>query len=50
MLASELQQLAFDPAAIAAATAAGTAVTIPLSMLEGLTPEHLQMLGAGNGE
>ncbi len=42
--------LGFDPATIAAATAAGTAVTIPLSMLEALTPEHLQMLGASNGE
>ncbi|GAB4813154.1 hypothetical protein N2152v2_000200 [Parachlorella kessleri] len=47
--AAEMPQLAFDPAAIAAATAAGAAVTIPLSMLEGLTPEALQMLGAGNG-
>lgn len=46
---ADMQSLAFDPATIAAATAAGTAVTIPLSMLEGLTPEHLHMLGAGNG-
>ena len=49
-LPMDLSQMGLDPASMAAAGAAGNAITIPLAMLEGMTSEQLHLFTSHNGE